>query len=109
MRIAVLADTHGNPFAFQAVLACPTLAGNHGRQVLTGGDTGPSDASTWPRMSAAHLGWLRTLAAALEGRLVRGAWLGLPDADALVLPVPQDAVWHLPMSGARPLVASPGA
>lgn len=31
----------------------------------------------------------------LVGRLVRGAYLGLPRAEALVLPVPQDVVWRL--------------
>lgn len=31
----------------------------------------------------------------LLGRLVRGAYLDLPRAEALVLPVPQDVVWHL--------------
>lgn len=31
----------------------------------------------------------------LVGRLIRGAYLGLPQEEALVLPVPQDVVWHL--------------
>ena len=31
----------------------------------------------------------------LVGRLIRGAYLGLPREEALVLPVPQDVVWHL--------------
>ena len=31
----------------------------------------------------------------LVGRLIRGAYLGLSRAEALVLPVPQDVVWHL--------------
>ncbi len=30
----------------------------------------------------------------LLGRLIRGAYLGLPRAEALRLPVPQDVVWH---------------
>lgn len=39
----------------------------------------------------------------LLGRLVRGVWLGLPREEALLLPVPQDVVWHLSASGVRPL------
>ena len=39
----------------------------------------------------------------LFGRLVRGAWLGLPADDMLSLPVPQDVVWHLSPAGVRPL------
>ena len=31
----------------------------------------------------------------LLGRLIRGTYLGLPQAQALCLPVPQDTVWHL--------------
>jgi broad specificity phosphatase PhoE len=31
----------------------------------------------------------------LLGRLVRGVYLGLPQAEALCLPVPQDVIWHL--------------
>jgi len=31
----------------------------------------------------------------LVGRLVRGAYLGLPRQETLVLPVPQDVVWRL--------------
>ncbi len=40
----------------------------------------------------------------LLGRLVRGAWLGLPTNEMLRLPVPQDVVWHLSPSGVRALV-----
>jgi probable phosphoglycerate mutase len=32
---------------------------------------------------------------ALLGRLIRGAYLDLPRAEALCLPVPQDVIWHL--------------
>ena len=39
----------------------------------------------------------------LLGRLVRGAWLGLPAKEFLCLPVPQDVVWHLSAAGVRPL------
>ena len=39
----------------------------------------------------------------LLGRLVRGAWLGLPVDEMLSLPVPQDVVWHLSSAGAHPL------
>ena len=35
----------------------------------------------------------------LLGRLVRGAWLGLPEKEMLCLPVPQDVVWHLSPGG----------
>ena len=31
----------------------------------------------------------------LTGRLIRGAYLGLPRREALSLPVPQDIVWRL--------------
>jgi broad specificity phosphatase PhoE len=31
----------------------------------------------------------------LTGRLIRGAYLGLPRRKALSLPVPQDIVWRL--------------
>lgn len=39
----------------------------------------------------------------LLGRLVRGAWLGLPADETLSLPVPQDVVWHLSSAGVHPL------
>lgn len=39
----------------------------------------------------------------LLGRLIRGAWLGLPAKEMLCLPVPQDVVWHLSSAGVRPL------
>ena len=39
----------------------------------------------------------------LLGRLVRGAWLGLPAKEMLCLPVPQDVVWHLSSAGISPL------
>ena len=45
----------------------------------------------------------------LLGRLVRGAWLGLPDGNALRLPVPQDVVWHLLGAEVRPIAGAPGA
>jgi probable phosphoglycerate mutase len=35
----------------------------------------------------------------LLGRLIRGAWLGLPVHEMLRLPVPQDVVWHLSPMG----------
>jgi predicted phosphodiesterase len=99
MRIAVLADAHGNFLALQAVLAdlrttspdlvvnlgdlatgpfdpassadaqmalgCPTLAGNHERNILEGDDTSSSVAFARPRLSAAHLRWIGILSAAL--------------------------------------------
>lgn len=95
MRIAVLADTHGNLLALGAVLSdllarapdlvvnlgdlftgpfdpagsadaqialgCPTLAGNHERNLLEGDDTSPSVAFARPRLSASHLDWLEKL------------------------------------------------
>jgi predicted phosphodiesterase len=104
MRVAVLADAHGNLLALEAVLAdlraqapdlvvnlgdlatgpfdpagsadaqialgCPTLAGNHERNLLEGDDSSGSVAFARPLLSAAHLAWIRTLPATL--RLVNG-------------------------------------
>lgn len=39
----------------------------------------------------------------LLGRLVRGAWLGLPRDEALALPISQGVIWHLSAVGVRPL------
>ena len=95
MRIAVLADAHGNLLALQAVLAdlraqapdlivnlgdlatgpfdpagsadaqmalgCPTIAGNHERNLLDGDDASPSVAFARPLLAAAHLDWIRNL------------------------------------------------
>jgi predicted phosphodiesterase len=95
MRIAVLADAHGNLLALQAVLAdlqaaapdlvvnlgdvatgpfdpagsadiqmalgCPTVAGNHERDLLEGSDASPSVAFARPFLSAAHLQWIGTM------------------------------------------------
>lgn len=93
MRIAVLADAHGNLLALEAVLAdlraqaapdlvvnlgdlftgpfdptgsadaqialgCPTLAGNHERNLLEGDDTSSSVAFARSLLSAAHLDWI---------------------------------------------------
>ena len=97
MRIAVIADVHGNLLALRAVLedlraaapdlvvnlgdlvsgpfdpagsaeaqmalGCPTLAGNHERQVLSGG--GPSDAFARDRLSQPHRDWIAGLPATL--------------------------------------------
>ena len=94
MRIAVIADVHGNLIALEAVLAhlrgaapdlvvnlgdlvsgpfdpagsadaqmalaCPTLAGNHERQVLEG-STGRSDATARLLLSRSHLDWIGRL------------------------------------------------
>ena len=99
MRLAVIADVHGNLLALEAVLAqlraaapdlvinlgdlvsgpfdsvgsadaqmalgCPTLAGNHERQVLEGG-TGSSDAIARSSLSRSQQDWLRTLPATLS-------------------------------------------
>jgi predicted phosphodiesterase len=95
MRIAVLADAHGNLLALQAVLTdlqaaapdlvvnlgdvatgpfdpaasadiqmalgCPTVAGNHERDLLEGSDASPSVAFARPFLSAAHLQWIGTM------------------------------------------------
>lgn len=95
MRIAVLADAHGNLLALQAVLAdmraampdlvvnlgdvatgpfdpagsadaqialgCPTVAGNHERNLVEGDNTSPSVAFARSLLSAAHLQWVGTL------------------------------------------------
>jgi len=100
MRIAVLADAHGNLLALEAVLAdlraqaldlvvnlgdlvsgpfdpagsadaqialgCPTLAGNHERQLLERDDASPSDAVARPRLSPAHLDWIAGLPKTLQ-------------------------------------------
>lgn len=105
MRIAIIADVHGNLIALEAVLAnlreakpdlivnlgdlvsgpfnpagsadaqialaCPTLAGNHERQLLEGG-TGSSDAIARPLLSEAHLDWINSLPrtlSLLDGRV----------------------------------------
>ena len=99
MRIAVIADVHGNLIALEAVLAhlqetmpdlvvnlgdlvsgffdprgsadvqmslrCPTVAGNHEREVLEGG-AGPSDAFARPLLSAPHLDWIGGLPSTLS-------------------------------------------
>lgn len=95
MRVAVLADTHGNLLALEAVLAdlraqapdlvvnlgdlftgpfdpagsadaqialgCPTLAGNHERNLLEGDDASSSVAFARPLLSAEHMEWIRSL------------------------------------------------
>lgn len=48
----------------QIALGCPTLAGNHERQLLQGG-IGVSDAFARSRLSAAHLDWIAGLPATL--------------------------------------------
>ncbi|GAA4124919.1 metallophosphoesterase family protein [Aminobacter aganoensis] len=99
MRIAAIADVHGNALALEAVIAhiqassvdlvvnlgdlvsgpfdparsadmqialdCPTVAGNHERQLLAG-DTGFSDAFARPRLTDAHFQWIAGLPATLE-------------------------------------------
>jgi predicted phosphodiesterase len=99
MRIAIIADVHGNRLALEAVLEhlelsradvivnlgdlvsgpfdpagsatlqhgldCPTLAGNHERQLLTG-DTGASDVFARARLSPAQLEWIARLPATLS-------------------------------------------
>jgi predicted phosphodiesterase len=95
MRVAVLADVHGNLLALEAVLAdlraqapdlvvnlgdlftgpfdpagsadaqialgCPTLAGNHERNLLEGDDASSSVAFARPLLSAAHMRWTSSL------------------------------------------------
>jgi len=99
MRIAAIADVHGNAIALEAVLAhirtsspdlivnlgdlvsgpfdparsadmqialgCPTIAGNHERQLLEGG-TGPSDEFARTRLASAHFDWISGLPKTLE-------------------------------------------
>jgi predicted phosphodiesterase len=94
MRIAAIADVHGNLIALEAVLShvrasapdiminlgdlvsgpfdpagsadaqmglgCPTIAGNHERQLLEGA-TGFSDAFARPRLGKKHLEWIASL------------------------------------------------
>lgn len=55
----------------QMALACPTLAGNHERQVLAGG-LGASDAIARPLLSRSHLDWMSSLPGTLslvDGRI----------------------------------------
>ena len=100
MRVAALADTHGNLLALEAVLAdlrgqapdlivnlgdlftgpfdpagsadaqialgCPTLAGNHERNLIEGDDTSGSVAFARPFLSATHMEWVRKLPATLR-------------------------------------------
>jgi len=100
MRVAVLADAHGNLLALEAVLAdmhaqapdlvinlgdlatgpfdpagsadvqialaCPTLAGNHERNLVEGDDTSGSVAFARSRLSAAHMAWIGHLPATLR-------------------------------------------
>ncbi|MGE8131789.1 metallophosphoesterase family protein [Methylobacterium sp. NPDC080182] len=100
MRVAVLADAHGNLLALEAVLAdlrtqrpdlvvnlgdlasgpfdpagsadaqialgCPTLAGNHERNLLESDDASTSVAFARCRLSAAHMAWIGTLPATLR-------------------------------------------
>ncbi len=95
MRVAIIADTHGNALALEAVLAdlrrqapdlivnlgdlvtgpydpvgsadaqialgCPTLAGNHERNLVEGDDSSGSVAFARPRLSATHLAWIASL------------------------------------------------
>lgn len=104
MRVAVIADAHGNLLALEAVLAdlhaqapdlvvnlgdlatgpfdpagsadaqitlgCPTLAGNHERNLLEGNAASGSVAFARPLLSAAHMAWIGSLPATL--RLVDG-------------------------------------
>lgn len=137
MRVAILADTHGNLLALEAVLAdlrakapdlvvnlgdlstgpfdpagsadaqialgCPTLAGNHERNLSEGDDTSSSVAFARPRLSASHLEWIEGLPATL--RLLDGevfACHGSPaggDLDYLLEDV----------AGGRPVLASEDA
>lgn len=45
----------------QIALGCPTLAGNHERNLLEGDDTSSSVAFARLRLSAAHLSWIKSL------------------------------------------------
>src|ERR1700739_3995916 len=49
----------------QMALGCPTVAGNHERDLLEGSDASPSVAFARPFLSAAHLQWIGTMPKAL--------------------------------------------
>lgn len=100
MRLAILADAHGNLLALEAVLAdlraqapdllvnlgdlctgpfdpagsaaaqmalaCPTLAGNHERNLREGDDTSPSVAFARPRLTSEQKRWIESLPATLS-------------------------------------------
>lgn len=136
MRIAVLADAHGNLLALEAVLAdmraqapdlvinlgdlfaqialgCPTLAGNHERNLLEGDDTSSSVAFARPLLSAAHMRWTRSLPKTL--RLVDGevfACHGSPaggDLDYLLEDVGSGRAVLAPDDAIRPRLAGIGS
>ncbi len=137
MRIAVLADAHGNLLALQAVLAdlraaspdlivnlgdlatgpfdpagsadaqmalgCPTVAGNHERNLLEGDDTSSSVAFARPLLSTAHLRWIESLPETLQ----------LADGDVIAChgsPAGGDLDYLLEdVSSGRPVLASENA
>ena len=134
MRIAVIADAHGNLLALQAVIAdlrttspnlvvnlgdlatgpfdpagcadvqmalgCPTVAGNHERNLLEGDDTSSSVAFARPFLSADHLHWIESLPEVLR----------LADDDVFAChgsPAGGDLDYLLDkMSSGRPVLAS---
>lgn len=146
MRVAVLADAHGNLLALEAVLAdlraqapdlvvnlgdlttgpfdpagsadaqialgCPTLAGNHERNLLEGDDASGSVAFARPRLLAAHIAWIRNLPATL--RLMGGevfACHGSPaggDLDYLLDDVASGRAVLAPDDAIRPRLAGIG-
>jgi predicted phosphodiesterase len=70
--IVNLGDLFTGPFdpagsaEVQIALKCPTLAGNHERNLLEGDDTSPSVSFARPRLSVAHLNWIEGLPKALR-------------------------------------------
>ena len=50
----------------QMALGCPTVAGNHERNLLEGDDTSPSAVFARPFLSAAHLRWIESLPTTLR-------------------------------------------
>ncbi len=147
MRIAILADTHGNLLALEAMLidlraqapdlvvnlgdlvtgpfdpagsadaqialGCPTLAGNHERNLLEGDDASGSVAFARPLLSAAHMAWIRNLPATL--RLADGeafACHGSPaggDLDYLLEDVQSGRTVLAPSDAIRPRLTGIGA
>ena len=68
------------------------------------------DGESYAAAMARVTDWLRgcegtvlAVSHGLLGRLIRGAYLGLPEAETLRLPVPQDVVWRMENGAIEPL------
>ncbi len=69
------------------------------------------DGERFDEASARARDWLQSLSGitiavshGLIGRLIRGAYLDLDEAETLSLPVPQDTIWHLKDGIITPIV-----